>query len=197
VCQAVAVRVSVWLAVVAIPVAILVSGCGGSGTSSHSAAPSRTAVEAAFRGSPAPLAEIHAQSDRLLGGGVAAFHARLRALAGHPIVVNMWGSWCEPCQSEFPVFQKAAVQDGRRVAFLGIDSKDTNRAASAFLKRFPVTYPSYTDPDKAILASLRTYDAMPQTFYFNARGHEVYDHAGPYTSLKSLQHDIRYYLHVR
>ena len=141
-----------WLTVIAIPLTIVVTGCGGSGTSSHSAAPDRTAVEVAFRGSPAPLAAIHAQSDRLLGGGVSAFRARLKALRGHPVIVNLWGSWCEPCQSEFPVFQRAAVRDGRQVAFLGVDSKDTDSAAAAFLKRFPVTYPSYTDPDRAIQA---------------------------------------------
>jgi cytochrome c biogenesis protein CcmG/thiol:disulfide interchange protein DsbE len=190
------VRVPGWLTVIAIPLTVVVTGCGGSGTSSHSAAPQRTAVEAAFRGSPPALAAIHAQSDRLLGGGVRAFQARLKALRGHPVVVNLWGSWCEPCQSEFPVFQKAAVRDGRRVAFLGIDVRDTDSAAASFLRKFPVTYPSYADPDKAILSSLKTYDATPQTFYFNSRGREVYDHAGPYTSLSSLQRDIRHYLHV-
>jgi cytochrome c biogenesis protein CcmG, thiol:disulfide interchange protein DsbE len=192
----VAVRVSVWLAVIAIPVTIIVSGCGGSGSSSHSAAPDSSAVEAAFKGSPAALTAIHDQADHLLGGGVRAFRARLRALRGHPVVVNLWASWCEPCQAEFPVFQKAAVRDGRSVAFLGIDSKDTDSAAATFLKKFPVTYPSYTDPDKAIESSLRTYPATPQTFYFNARGRQVYDHAGPYTSVKSLQRDIRFYLKV-
>lgn len=187
------VRVALCLTVLAIPVCLVLAGCGGSNP--HSAAPSGTATEAAFRGSPPALVAVHRQSDRLLSGGVKAFHARLRALRGHPVVVNEWGSWCEPCQSEFPVFQKAAVRYGKRVAFLGIDAKDTDSAARSFLRRFPVTYPSYTDPQKRILASLQTYGVVPQTFYFNARGAQVYDHAGPYDSVAQLAHDIRFYLH--
>jgi cytochrome c biogenesis protein CcmG, thiol:disulfide interchange protein DsbE len=181
--------------VIAAGVMLGLTGCGGSASSSHSAAPSRSAVEVAFRGSPAALTAVHAQADRLLPGGVSAFRARMRALRGHPVIVNEWGSWCEPCQAEFPVFQKAAVRYGRSVAFLGLDAKDTDSAAAAFLKRYPVTYPSYTDPHETILASLKTYDAVPQTFYFNARGHEVYDHAGSYATLASLTRDIRFYLH--
>jgi cytochrome c biogenesis protein CcmG/thiol:disulfide interchange protein DsbE len=177
----------------AVAVGLLIAACGGS--TPRNAAPSRTAVEAAFQGSPPALAAIHHQADQLLAGGPAAFHRRLAALRGHPVVVNMWASWCEPCQSEFPVFQKVAVADGRRIGFVGIDVSDHNGAAGAFLKKFPVSYPSYVDPKKAIQASLRTYNVMPQTFFFDARGREQYDHGGPYLTVGSLQRDIKLYLH--
>jgi cytochrome c biogenesis protein CcmG/thiol:disulfide interchange protein DsbE len=126
----------------AILLATAIGGCGGQ---AHSAAPKRSTVEVDFQGSPAPLASIHAQANQLLGGGSAAFKARLQALRGYPVVVNLWASWCGPCQSEFPVYQRVAVQYGRRVAFLGIDERDSNGNAAAFLSKFPVTYPSYTD----------------------------------------------------
>jgi cytochrome c biogenesis protein CcmG/thiol:disulfide interchange protein DsbE len=154
------------------------------------------AADAAFRGSPTALAGVHRQADRILQGGVAAFRARLHALRGHPVIVNLWGSWCEPCQSEFPVFQKAAVRYGRRIAFLGVDVNDQAAAATAFLKRFPVTYPSYFDPHRTIEASLRTIEGTPQTFFFDARGREQFDRGGPYTTLASLERDIHLYLGV-
>lgn len=187
-------RVSSALTAIAIPVALTLAGCGSSRL--HSAAPSRTVVQTAFHGSPPALAAVHAQGNRILDGGVTAFDARLHALRGHPVIVNLWGSWCEPCQSEFPVFQRAAVRYGRRVAFLGVDVHDKAPAAKAFLKRFPVTYPSYFDPGHRIEASLRTLEGTPQTFFFDARGREQFDHGGPYTSLASLQRDIRTYLGI-
>jgi thiol-disulfide isomerase/thioredoxin len=188
------VRVSTTLSVVgAVLVALPIAACGA--TAPRNAAPNRTAVEAAFEGSPPALAAIHRQADQLLAGGPAAFHRRLAALRGHPVVVNLWGSWCEPCQSEFPVFQKVAVSDGRRVAFLGIDVADQAGAAKAFLKRFPLTYPSFLDPRRAIESSLRTYHVTPQTFFFDAGGREQYDRAGPYLSVRSLQRDVKLYLH--
>jgi cytochrome c biogenesis protein CcmG/thiol:disulfide interchange protein DsbE len=192
--QAVGVRVLSALTAIAIPVALALAGCGSSAP--HSAAPSRTVVQTAFHGSPPALAAVHAQSNQLLGGGVPAFRSRLHALRGHPVIVNLWGSWCEPCQSEFPVFQRAAVRYGRRVAFLGVDVHDTSSAARAFLKRFPVTYPSYADPDRKIEAWLQTLEGTPQTFFFNARGREEFDHGGQYTSLAALERDIHTYLGV-
>jgi cytochrome c biogenesis protein CcmG, thiol:disulfide interchange protein DsbE len=178
---------------VALMAAIGVAGCG---TTARNAAPSASAVTTAFKGSPPALAALHAQADQLLGGGPKAFEARLQALRGHPVVVNMWASWCEPCQSEFPTYQRVAVTFGRQVAFMGIDAKDENGAAQSFLRRFPVTYPSYTDPQGKIASAIHAFEAYPQTFYFNARGAMVYDKAGPYLSVAELKHDIRFYLHV-
>ena len=182
------------LSVIAASVGLLVAGCGDG--SPRNAAPTRQAVETAFKGSPPALAAIHRQGDRLLPGGPSTFHARLAVLRGHPVVVNVWASWCGPCQSEFPVFQKASVAIGRRVAFLGLDVADHDTAAKAFLRRFPVTYPSYVDPHRAIEDSLQTYRATPQTFFFDARGREQYDRAGPYTSVAALKRDLKTYLHV-
>jgi cytochrome c biogenesis protein CcmG, thiol:disulfide interchange protein DsbE len=178
-----------------VPLALAIAGCGSS--LPHSAGPSRRVIETAFHGSSPALVAVHEQADALLGGGVTAFRARLRALRGHPVVVNLWASWCVPCQTEFPVLQKVAVRDGGTVAFLGLDVHDTQRAAGAWLKRYPVTYPSYLDPDRAIESSLRTIEGTPQTFFFNARGREEYDHGGPYTTVASLERDIRTYLGVR
>jgi cytochrome c biogenesis protein CcmG, thiol:disulfide interchange protein DsbE len=186
------VRVSTTFSVVAIAIGLVLAGCGSAAP--KDAAPARTAVEAAFKDSPPAIAAVHRQADQLLAGGPAAFKARMKALRGHPVVVNLWGSWCEPCQSEFPVFQKVAVALGRKVAFLGIDVADETGAARTFLKRFPVTYPSYLDPHRAIQSSLKTYHATPQTFFFNASGREQYDRAGPYTTVASLKRDIRTYL---
>jgi thiol-disulfide isomerase/thioredoxin len=172
-------------------------GVAGCGATAHNAAPSASAVMAAFKGSPPPLATLHAQADQLLAGGPKAFEARLGALRGLPVVVNMWASWCGPCQSEFPTYQRVAVTLGRRVAFLGLDGRDATGAAAAFLHKFPVTYPSYTDPRGAIASKIGAYpSAFPQTMYFNSRGQMIYDKAGPYLSVSELKRDIRFYLHV-
>jgi cytochrome c biogenesis protein CcmG/thiol:disulfide interchange protein DsbE len=170
---------------------VAIAGCGAS--QPKSAAPSTSAVTSAFKGSPPALASLHSQANQLLGGGPHALKARLAQLRGYPVVLNQWASWCEPCQSEFPVYQKVAVAFGRKVAFLGIDAKDQNGAASSFLKKFPVTYPSYTDPDGSLASSLQLIAAYPQTIYFNRHGEQVFDHAGPYLSAAALEKDIRRY----
>ena len=154
---------------------------------------SKSAVTTALAGSPSLLASLHAQGNQLLSGGTKAFEARLRQLRGYPVVVNKWASWCEPCQTEFPAYQRASVAFGRRVAFIGIDGKDHNAAAADFLHRFPVSYPSYTDPNEKIARAIHAATYYPQTVYIDRQGHEVFDHAGPYETAASLDKDIRRY----
>ena len=150
----------------------------------------------ALAGSPAPLAALHRQADRLLPGGKDAYEARIAALHGYPAVVNVWASWCGPCRFEFPHFQQAAARFGKRVAFLGIDSQDSDDAASTFLEEAPVPYPSYTDPDQGIADALGASLGKPDTAFYDRHGNLVYLKQGPYTDPGELRADIeRYALH--
>ena len=179
------------LLVAVIVVAIVVAGPKSS--TPRSANLSASAVSADLAGSPPPLASLHAQGNQLLAGGTKAFKDRLAQLKGHPVVVNEWASWCEPCQSEFPVFQRASVRYGRQVAFIGVDSRDSSGSAAAFLHRFPVSYPSYVDHAESIGRSMQAVGGIPQTVYFDRQGNQVFDHAGPYESVAALEKDIRRY----
>jgi thiol-disulfide isomerase/thioredoxin len=169
----------------------LVSGCG---STTHSVAPGPQQIRQDLKGSPPPLAGLHAQADQLLGGGQSAFSARLASLHGYPVVVNKWASWCSPCKTEFPAFQRAAAVFGKRVAFVGLNGKDANPAAAAFLKAFPVTYPSYTDPGEQIAGGIEAATYFPMTIYFNRQGKIVFAHAGPYESAAALERDVRRYV---
>jgi len=176
---------------VGVAAAAALAGCGGL---ARSAAPDHAQVVAAFTRSPAPLAALHAEPDRLLGGGTGAFKSLLVNLRGYPVVVNEWASWCADCVSEFPAFQRAAVAYGRRVAFVGVDVEDRRSAAGAFLRRFPVTYPSYVDPDQRIAQMIEASGLYPQTVYLSRGGSVLYDHPGPYASAAALEQDIRRYV---
>ena len=91
---------------------------------------------------PSRLAVLHAQAGELLGArpGLAA---RVHALRGLPIVINVWASWCTPCREQFRRMASASARNGRQVAFLGADFQDTARSARAFLRHRRVGYPSY------------------------------------------------------
>jgi thiol-disulfide isomerase/thioredoxin len=152
-------------------------------------------LAADLKGSPAPLAALHRQADELLGGGRHGFEARLRALRGYPVVVTQWASNCAPCQLEFPYFQQVSAQLGNRVAFIGVDaSSDTKAGARAWLRRFPVSFPSYRDSGAAIALSLSVpfADDTPVTYLFTrSRSGLPYFHIGDYLSASSLRQEIR------
>lgn len=147
----------------------------------------------ALAGSPVPLAALHRQADRLLPGGLEAYEGRIAALRGYPVVVNVWASWCGPCRFEFPTLQKLSAAYGKRVAFLGVNSQDSDDAARTFLGEEPVPYPSYTDPDKGIADALGATIGLPDTAFYNRAGKLVYLKQGPYTDHSELRADVRRY----
>jgi cytochrome c biogenesis protein CcmG/thiol:disulfide interchange protein DsbE len=170
---------------------LLVAGCGAA--QPKSAAPASDAAAKALAGSPPELARLHDQASRLLGGGAPAFKARLRDLRGHPVVVNKWASWCPPCRAEFPFLQRQSLKRGRTTAFIGVDGNDNDGDARKFLRSFPVSYPSYKDPNLGIAAVFNAVQAFPSTAYYDRRGGLSYVHQGGYATERKLSEDIDRY----
>jgi cytochrome c biogenesis protein CcmG, thiol:disulfide interchange protein DsbE len=171
--------------------ALTLAACGSDdGDGAAAQAPD---FDAALKGAPPELAAIHEQENELLPGGPEAFDARLRELRGLPIVVNKWASWCGPCRAEFPYFQSQAAEQGKKVAFLGVNSNDGEDSASEFLAEFPVPYPSYLDPDMKIADELEGALAFPATAFYDTRGELVHVRNGPYESSAALAADIERY----
>lgn len=178
------------MAAAAIVIALGFAACGSS--DSTSPAPD---YSAAIKAAPAPLAKLYANGDELIGGGEQAYERTLAGVAGHPVVVNNWASWCMPCRAEFPYFQNQAAAHLDEVAFLGVDSEDTSDAAATFLADNPLPYPSVEAPGKGdfgewVDTSLVGY---PNTLFYDRDGELVYTHQGPYTSEDDLAADIEKY----
>ena len=179
------------LCLAAVVVALGVSACGSSGGGTSTAkAPD---YKQALAGAPKPLAKIYAQGDRLVSGGTSAFGSQLRALRGHPVVVNVWASWCEPCRMEFPYLQRLSAKYGKRVAFVGVDTNDNDAAARTFLAELPLPYPSYTDPNEDIAQSVGATVGLPDTAYYDASGKQVFVKQGQYASEGDFAADIKRY----
>lgn len=151
-------------------------------------------ARASLEGAPPELAALHEQSAQLLDGGLAAVRDRLRELRGRPVVVNKWASWCGPCRTEFPVFQRVATELGGEVAFIGIDGKDSRDDAAAFLGEFPLPFPSYVDPDEEIAQALKIAVSYPVTLFIDEDGRTAFIHQGQYRTDEDLKADIERYL---
>jgi cytochrome c biogenesis protein CcmG, thiol:disulfide interchange protein DsbE len=171
--------------------ALVATGCGSSSGGDYGG--QHPDYARALAGSPAPLAALHSQADKLLPGGRSAYEKRIAALRGYPVVANVWASWCGPCRFEFPVLQKLSARYGKRVAFVGINSQDSDDTAASFLEEAPVSYPSYTDSDKKIADSLGATLGLPDTAFYDSTGKLVYLKQGPYAHDSELEEDVRRY----
>jgi len=157
--------------------------------------PARTTAaqaRAMLAGAPPALAALHRQANAILPGAREALQARLRRLRGHPVLVNVWAAWCGPCRVELPVLQRASLQWGRRVAFVGVDLRDNRGDAKGLLRRIPLSYPSYEDPDAEIATGYRLV-GTPSTVFYDAAGRQTDVHQGPYYGRDELDAQIRRY----
>jgi cytochrome c biogenesis protein CcmG/thiol:disulfide interchange protein DsbE len=172
---------------------VQLAGQPHAGTSTATVQLTAAQMQAQLAGSPPPLATLHAQANELLGGGRSALRARLTALRGWPLVINKWASWCPPCKAEFGAFQRVSLKLGRRVAFIGIDSGDTERPeALKFLREYPLSYPSYYDASGNLGAEVTESQSTPVTVFYNRAG-EKYVRQGTYPSAAKLRHDVEQY----
>ena len=95
-----------------------------------------------------------------------------------PVVLNVWASWCGPCRSEAPLLREAAAEWGDEVRFIGIDVRDTQDGARAFIAEFGLDgFEHRFDPTGSVPASLQAA-GVPLTFFFDAGGGLRHVHRG-------------------
>ncbi|MCW2676831.1 MAG: Alkyl hydroperoxide reductase/Thiol specific antioxidant [Modestobacter sp.] len=128
-------------------------------------------------------------SGTLLGGG--AFDSA--SLTGDVAVLNFWGSWCAPCRVETPQFQQVYAEvENQGVQFLGLNVKDVQQLATAFVESKGITFPSLYDPKGEVALTFRDYPAtaIPSTIVLDRKGRV----AAVYTG-EVQQDDLRAVLH--
>jgi cytochrome c biogenesis protein CcmG/thiol:disulfide interchange protein DsbE len=139
----------------------------GTGTVAIAAAIALAVARIAAGAGTAPKALPLARNFSVPVLGHPGSRVSLSSLAGKPVIVNFFASWCAPCQRETPLLARY-YRSGRHIEVIGIDTNDTARAAQKFVRRMGVSYPVGSDspPNTAISYGV---SALPQTFFLDAR----------------------------
>ncbi len=108
---------------------------------------------------------------------------QLRDHHGQVVLINLWATWCEPCQEETPGLVRLANAHPHDVAILGLSldaggATESNKAKiAAFIKRFHVPYPTAFPGAGSQMAF--GVDAIPTTILVDREGRvaKVYEGA--------------------
>lgn len=97
---------------------------------------------------------------------------RLSSLKGHAVVVNLWASWCGPCQEEMPDLQTVYAEykaKGVEVLAVNMTLQDSPLSAAKFATAHQLTFPILLDTDGGVQRSYRV-QALPTSFFIGADG---------------------------
>jgi len=127
-----------------------------------------------------------------LGGGTLD----LTRAPGVPTVVNLWGSWCQPCREELPLMQDLADAAGDRVRVIGVVSRDGESQAESFADDAGVSFPSAFDGDGELMAEIGL-NGLPYTFFLAADGSLAHEELGPIETVDELTDLVAEHLGVQ
>jgi thiol-disulfide isomerase/thioredoxin len=90
-------------------------------------------------------------------------------LAGAPLVVNAWATWCGPCEAELPALVRLAERYEGRVGFLGVNYVDDAAQARRWERDYAIPYSSIADPTGRLAGDLG-FPYLPHTLVVDADG---------------------------
>ncbi|SFX27366.1 Peroxiredoxin [Thermoactinomyces sp. DSM 45891] len=94
----------------------------------------------------------------------------LSDLKGKGVMLNFWGTWCEPCKAEMPAMKQVykKYQDkGFEIVAVNVGESDV--AVHSFMKSYDLDFPVWLDPDKDVTRLYRV-GPIPSTFFIDDKG---------------------------
>jgi thiol-disulfide isomerase/thioredoxin len=104
--------------------------------------------------------------------------ARLAAVPGKVLLINLWATWCDACRIDLPLLERFHIAMGDRVAVAAVSTDKIDREkVRTHLERLSIRrLPIFLDPDGRLASNsterptpLRLY-GMPITYLIDASG---------------------------
>ena len=126
----------------AMVIALLLSACGTGPAGTPAPTVTVHLTESPFTGYPAPDFTLSDTAGRPVA---------LHSYRGHPVWINLWATWCPPCQIEMPEMQQIYTRyQSRGLVILGVDEQEDAASVLAFVQPRALTWPFLLDADGAV-----------------------------------------------
>ncbi|WP_327006670.1 TlpA family protein disulfide reductase [Dactylosporangium sp. NBC_01737] len=167
---------------------LAVSGCTADPPKTDDADAAPTGPPCLQAVSPGPSAAPVAGGKPLPAMAVKCFdggrYVDAALLGSVPTILNLWGSYCEPCRTELPAFQRFVTAAGGKVRVIGVVVKDSPAAAQSVIDDKQLTFPMLEDRDQQFGIALSQVvgkpvaNALPATLFIAPGGRIVYTYQG-------------------
>jgi cytochrome c biogenesis protein CcmG/thiol:disulfide interchange protein DsbE len=129
-----------------------------------------TMLLAACRPGDGPAPIVGRPAPDFTGALLPVGQLRLSELAGRPVVLNFFATWCVPCKQELPTFEQLAARHADKgLSFLLVDMAEDPDDVAVFLDALKVTLPTVVDDTGEIVKTYRVR-ALPSTFFIGRDG---------------------------
>lgn len=96
----------------------------------------------------------------------------LSTYEGRPTVVNLWATWCPPCQREMPVLHAAQLARPD-VHFVFLNQGESPQKVAAYLRKSGLALRNVLLDGRSEVGAALGHRALPTTLFFDARGRLV------------------------
>ena len=121
--------------------------------------------------------DARAQLPTLTLTDLAGREVALGRFSGRPTVLNLWATWCPPCQRELPLLQQAQAARAD-LHFVFVDQGETRDTVARYLQSRGIGLQNVLlDPRRASGAAFDE-SALPTTLFFDAQGRWVATRVG-------------------
>ncbi|NIL81517.1 redoxin family protein [Rhodococcoides kroppenstedtii] len=114
-----------------------------------------------------------------------------RAVAGRPVVLNLWAHWCEPCAEELPYLQQYAARAGDAVTVLTVHEDPQQGSALARLTDYGVRLPGVQDGGKSVAAAVGAPAVLPVSVLLDPSGDVAAVLPQPFRSVEEIAEAVR------
>lgn len=127
-------------------------------------------IDRTHAGMPLPELELRDAAGKSL---------KLGTLAGKPLLINLWATWCAPCVVELPMLNTLAAEtDGTlRVLTVSQDMRQTENVAPFLAQRELDRLEPWLDPGSDLTFELGA-QTLPATILYDSDGKEVWRYIG-------------------
>lgn len=126
-----------------------------------------------------PQEEVYAEClDSSPGVNIAAIKG--------PAIINVWGSWCDPCKEEMQYFSEYFQSKSPEIQLIGVDVEEKKiEDGRMFARTNGIMWPNLFDKN----GSTRSYFGMgvPVTWFIDPEGKVLYKKIGPINSVEELR----------